>query len=588
MTWSAVLIRCTAAVVALAAPMALIGAAEGRTAFADPAYAGAADHYATCRDSDQNVIPVLLVHGWMSSAAAWKKQVHTLGAQSGTCIDTFDYGPEATEWVTNPKIGTALARRIASLSARAAGGKVIVVGHSLGGLAVRCAASPSCGGDSSTASRLLDVVMMGTPNHGTFLKAYGVSNLSNVLIPLITSASCGAILGGAPASPCAYLLSVVTSPAAYAFTPGSKQLTALPSLPRSVPVRAVAGSVRLTTSFFGNWEETLGNAGDLVVSHESAFASANKVGSLGGTETIDCGTLNITGTTGGLGTLCWHGGQPGDDQFAVAGLKEIGRAVASVEVTRPDLRAAPVPALRGNPAGNLRDGVLPNPSGNGLVQLEIAGGAAPALGDLTGDGFRDAAAVIAATSGAGGMDYVMTVYTKVGGKVVLRAMFDPARAVEDAQHAEVTGMTISDRMIHLTWSTWGFGPDFLERRWSADLRLEGDQLRMTGLHGDGPPSSSDAVATCEAFVKAAVADDVDALAALMSPSALAAWPRGTDWWRASDHCALDGSNPLRSTVLMVSGPAVAGNWAQIFVLTYGTRSDGQVIIDELRSEGDAG
>lgn len=290
-------------------------------------------------------VPVLLVHGWNSDAGTWDKKLEILGSNARACLATFDYSRYHTEWVTNPHIGKALAARIAQLAKVSPNGKIIVVGHSMGGLAVRCAASPECGGDSKTASRLLDVVTMGTPNHGTWLKASGASVLSDVLLPLLTTGACAPLLSQFASVACPYLYGVVTSPAAYAFTPGSKQLTVLAPLPKSVPVYAIAGSVVAKTSYFGVQAVTLGNGGDLVVSQESAFAANRKVGTLGGTAEVDCGVLPVNNltlidpTVAATKTMhCWHGGEPGDDQFATLALKQINTAVKTVPATeaRPD------------------------------------------------------------------------------------------------------------------------------------------------------------------------------------------------------------------------------------------------------------
>lgn len=431
----------------------------------------------SCTNAPERV-PVLLVHGWRSSAQAWAGNLDRLGADPRSCVETFDYGQHSMEWVTNPHIGKALALRIAELAGRSPTGKIIVVGHSMGGLAVRCAASAACGGDATTASRLLEVIMLDTPNHGTWLKGYGASNLSNVLLPVITGSACHSVLGHFGPDACGYLSSVVTSPAAYAFTPGSKQLNALANLPKSVPVYTIAGSVVVTTSFFSLNEVAIGNAGDLVVSHESALAASRKAGGLGGKATVDCGTLDITMTTLAKGKICWHGGEPGDDQFATLTLQEISRALNTFSVSRADLLTAPVPALRGNPEGRLRAGKLPNPTGGGSVYLETRRGAAAALGDLTADGNGDAAAVINATSGAGGLDQFVELYTKEAGELVRLAEFDPASAVPEARSADIQEISISQGAIRLKWGT--FANDEMTY-WSASLTLHGGEVRVNEL-----------------------------------------------------------------------------------------------------------
>ena len=97
-------------------------------------------------------------------------------------------------------------------------------------------------------------------------------------------------------------------------------------------------------------------------------------------------------------------------ELAVEVAGAVGDDIRDRYLSREDLLTAPVPSLRGNHAGNLVDGVLPN-TGGGYVGLERRGGAAPALGDLNGDGRGDAVAVITSSAGAGGL----RVYEASGG-----------------------------------------------------------------------------------------------------------------------------------------------------------------------------
>jgi predicted alpha/beta hydrolase family esterase len=97
---------------------------------------------------------VLLVHGYNSGPQTWNADTRsTYASVSGVCIDVFDYKNWSTHWVTDSHIGPALAMRIDELaSASSSGGgsgKVIIVAHSMGGLATRCALAESCNGGIS-------------------------------------------------------------------------------------------------------------------------------------------------------------------------------------------------------------------------------------------------------------------------------------------------------------------------------------------------------------------------------------------------------------------------------------------------------
>lgn len=133
-------------------------------------------------------------------------------------VKAFDYSPYNNQWVTNPHIGQALAQYINCLSAasvRAGGdGKVVTVAHSMGGLALREALNRA-NQHYVSPWKIGLAIDIGTPHRGS---------------PLAWL--CHAF----DVHPC-------TGPAATAMVPGSAELKALPSMPRHVPLRAIAGRV---------------------------------------------------------------------------------------------------------------------------------------------------------------------------------------------------------------------------------------------------------------------------------------------------------------------------------------------------------
>ncbi len=277
-------------------------------------------------------IPILLVHGFHSDATTWSTQtINTLGTDAAhTCVATFDYGAHSTAWVTDPHIGKALANRVIALAGISAVGKVIIVAHSMGGLAVRCAADSGCNGEvAGVSSKIAGVITFGTPNLGTFLKGYLRSDLVDALAVLL--ASPGACHGGLVLleNLCPSVEALGTSAAAKAFTPGSSQLTLLPALQATIPVEAIAGSVKITDQLFDR-SFAVGDGGDLVVSEDSALAAQREVNGVGGTATVDCGSVDVfflVHPQSSESLLCVHTSETSDATFATLALATITKLV---------------------------------------------------------------------------------------------------------------------------------------------------------------------------------------------------------------------------------------------------------------------
>jgi hypothetical protein len=168
-----------------------------------------------------------------------------------------------------------------------------------------------------------------------------------------------------------------------------------------------------------------------------------------------------------------------------AGAGPAAPRVAAAPVTTRNLLSVLVPALRGNRAGRLSQGVLPHPGTSGFTKLFAAGGARPAFGDVTGDRVQDAAAVILATSGAGGSDQYVEVYTN--GIRRRLGQFDPAAAVPaaaHAQHANVLAMRIRGQRVLVDFVTHSYvngKPSY----WSARLGWSGRRIVHQVSSGTG-------------------------------------------------------------------------------------------------------
>jgi pimeloyl-ACP methyl ester carboxylesterase len=269
----------------------------------------------------------------------------SLSTMSGVAVDDgFDYGPVNDQWVTHPDIGRALAERVDCVAKRSAAnngpGKVVIVAHSMGGLATRCAASTKCtSGGPEVADKIGAVITLGTPNTGSFLRGNAVVSGAEQVLLKSLALNCWA-LQRVTGDLCE-MRHVMEGPAAVAFTPGSSELKKLPDLPPEIPVEGIAGKVSVTTQLFNQTYTLTGNAGDLVVSVPSALAGARDIGGLGGPDTIDCGTAPVPVTRGWTPPTCWHGTETSSPLFKSKVRATIQKYLDKHPVPPPKTTAAP-------------------------------------------------------------------------------------------------------------------------------------------------------------------------------------------------------------------------------------------------------
>jgi triacylglycerol lipase len=261
--------------------------------------------------------PVLFVPGMGSRPSEFTSGgsaslASAVGRLPNVRISYFDYHSYDLEWVTDPHIGPALARTIACLGdkSQALGGPgtVVVIAHSMGGLALRDAAAQVVAG-RTVASRVGLAVTVATPNDGSWVEGVVTSlddqsglggGAARLVIDRLVTAARTACTGRAQdpkalaglAASCGLLLSP-GSPAARAMAPGSPELAGLPPLPRSVPVFAVAGSIHLTAALGGMSLSLPLDLGDLLVQPSSALAEAGQ-GSPGSGSFTDSCSQNVS------------------------------------------------------------------------------------------------------------------------------------------------------------------------------------------------------------------------------------------------------------------------------------------------------
>jgi len=161
---------------------------------------------ASCGTATQTKTPVLMVHGFTSDSSMWTagspSMVQAIAAATGVQAQTFDYGGKSTQWVKDSGSGAALAGQIDCLAKGSADlggpGKVVLVAHSMGGLAIRCATDTACSG-ADVSSRIGLVITLDTPNLGTSLAGthtpVGDIPASRILASVFSAAFCGSAVG---------------------------------------------------------------------------------------------------------------------------------------------------------------------------------------------------------------------------------------------------------------------------------------------------------------------------------------------------------------------------------------------------------
>lgn len=253
-------------------------------------------------------VPVVFVHGLMGRAVNWgnvndpKSLAGKANSDARLAIELLDYYSTSLLWVDDPSIGPNLANRISCLaeSSRKAGGpgKVIVVAHSMGGLATRFAAAQTVNG-RKVSDDLGLVVTIGTPHLGSIMSNWALSVVRDV---------CGGFnlpfLGGLLSltrEKCVELVDSLT--ALGGLRVDSEKLAALARFPNTFPVQAIAGDVQVAFNLFG---VTLGAKGsDLVVAVDSARQGGTQPKDGGGVTIFSCTTaLPLPGITD---ADCEHG-----------------------------------------------------------------------------------------------------------------------------------------------------------------------------------------------------------------------------------------------------------------------------------------
>ncbi|WP_411700479.1 esterase/lipase family protein [Conyzicola sp.] len=269
--------------------------------------------------ADGTSIPVLMLHGWtgrsahndartgafsslidltankVGTASVGRSLIGQMQDAGGTSVYTFDYHDASSRWVTDAAIGPKLADAISCLSAEY-GHPVVVMAHSMGGLAIRQAlyllekSKPN----TQASDYVSNVVTFGTPNTGSWVASVveAGTTASGVVkyLPGTTGAAinavrsvlvlCGTLTTSSMENTgaCGILpvaLASASSQAGKALRIGSSEIKGLPAWPDGVVVDALAGSIDLEiarTRWFGLTTKSEGNVntGDFIVGTGSA------------------------------------------------------------------------------------------------------------------------------------------------------------------------------------------------------------------------------------------------------------------------------------------------------------------------------
>jgi triacylglycerol esterase/lipase EstA (alpha/beta hydrolase family) len=124
---------------------------------------------------DAGVLPVVMVHGLYHNRAAWLLMSRRLKRAGLTDLHAVQYNSFTRDF---DAAVAGLERTLDRLLGPRPGARVILVGHSLGGLVCRAVA-----GDPRYAGRVAALVALGSPHGGAELARLGVNAMARGLIP---------------------------------------------------------------------------------------------------------------------------------------------------------------------------------------------------------------------------------------------------------------------------------------------------------------------------------------------------------------------------------------------------------------------
>ncbi len=534
--------------------------------------------------------PVVFVHGWTSqstvarptdrsgtfshridlshipgtTASTSRSLLGQIEDLPGAAVFTFDYHPYSARWVDDDHLGPALGKTIDCLY-KQSHQKVIVVGHSMGGLIARWAAThPGVAGGQDRASEISTVVTFGTPELGSLaaeLTANAVDlgwaqNQRLAALRLILSA-CGALTSveirtGTVCDVLPAPVRTFASNAGVALRAGSSQLKALKRWPAGIFVEALAGETTFDVQKFGwfawPWDtDRVSGAGDMIVTKASAVDGADNARSIGCPYQLSA----VRGATDQIGLLI---GQAAKSEVSQAPLGSFSGAcfhtslMRSIELTNEalgvinddlasrsaptfaELASAPTPACGAHAGGHLTNGIQRGiPKNHGNTSLAWVGASTQernsltAFGDFNRDGRPDAATVLNCDGGGVGLPQVLVVYTHADGgglRLIAHSFLSDfnARGHQPGENASASQVHSDGSNIHLEFSTQNDGDAAADSGldYVATIALQGTALLAQTIN----PYTE--VATAQQFVEAVRRHDAEAASRLASSQDVAA------------------------------------------------------------------
>jgi len=119
--------------------------------------------------------PVLLVHGLFHNSSAWITMKQRLREAGINNVHTYQYN---SLWGDFPDAVEGLQRKLDALIQASPNRKVLLVGHSLGGLVIRSAV-----GNPRFKGKIAGIAALGTPHGGSDLANFATNPMGRGLIP---------------------------------------------------------------------------------------------------------------------------------------------------------------------------------------------------------------------------------------------------------------------------------------------------------------------------------------------------------------------------------------------------------------------